>query len=231
MRAPGGRRQVSDRHPTRAHAGRPNTTSGLVVWLVRHAESVWNQAGLVQGQADAPGLTPSGAAHARALAEFLAGTGAAAVVSSDLRRAVETARPIAARLGATLVTDRRLRERNLGRLEGGPASLLGPELSGDTATGQVDPDVRPAGGETLRELSARVEDWLEAVRWSPPAPSFVAVTHDGVLARCGPCCPVARPRRWRHRRSPTGWCGGSSWAMPDRGSEVPATRDPAQGPA
>ncbi len=181
MRAPGGRRQVSDRHPTRAHAGRPNTTSGLVVWLVRHAESVWNQAGLVQGQADAPGLTPSGAAHARALAEFLAGTGAAAVVSSDLRRAVETARPIAARLGATLVTDRRLRERNLGRLEGGPASLLGPELSGDTATGQVDPDVRPAGGETLRELSARVEDWLEAVRWSPPAPSFVAVTHDGVL--------------------------------------------------
>src|SRR5579875_1756898 len=126
MRAPGGRRQVSDRHPTRAHAGRPNTTSGLVVWLVRHAEGVWNQAGLVQGQADAPGLTPSGAAHARALAEFLAGTGAAAVVSSDLRRAVETARPIAARLGATLVTDRRLRERNLGRLEGGPASLLGP---------------------------------------------------------------------------------------------------------
>jgi broad specificity phosphatase PhoE len=157
-----------------------------VLWLVRHAESVWNRAGLIQGQAPAPGLTRSGAAQARALADMLAGTGAAVVVSSDLRRAVETARPIAVRLAVAVATDQRLRERNLGQLEGTPASVLGPALLGDTA-GPLDVDIRPPGGETLRELYSRVKGWLEAVRTAPPAPVFVAVTHDGVLRAVRAC--------------------------------------------
>jgi len=174
-----------------------------VVWLVRHAESVWNRAGLIQGQAPAPGLSQSGAAHARALADVLAGSGAAVVLSSDLRRAVETARPIAVRLAVTVAIDQRLRERNLGQLEGMPASVLGPALFGDVA-GPLDVDARPPGGETLRELYARVKGWLEAVRAAPPAPVFVAVTHDGVLRAVRACLAGLPPEAMAAPAIPNG---------------------------
>jgi 2,3-bisphosphoglycerate-dependent phosphoglycerate mutase len=152
-----------------------------IAWLVRHAQSVWNAEALVQGQDPAaPGLTADGTAAARRLADRLAGCGAGAVLASDLRRAVETAAPIAARLGVPLRTDARLRERNLGVLEGGPSAALDPALLG-WGGGGVDPGARPPGGESLRELYARALGWVEAVRRDPPAPVFVAVTHGGFL--------------------------------------------------
>ena len=152
-----------------------------VAWLVRHAQSVWNASGLVQGQATAPGLTARGRAEAAGLAERLAGSGAGLVLSSDLRRAVETARPIAQRLGVPQITDAALRERALGVAEGRPADLLGPGDSGHDGERVVDADARPAGGESLRELYERVAAWLSRLRDSPPAPVTVVVTHGGFL--------------------------------------------------
>jgi 2,3-bisphosphoglycerate-dependent phosphoglycerate mutase len=155
--------------------------TGPVVWLVRHAESAWNEGALVQGQASAaPGLTTAGAAQARLLAEALAGCGAGAVFSSDLPRAIETATPIAERLGVTVRTDRRLRERSFGRFEGGPSSALDPAAIG-WVEGGIDLDARPEGGESVREVYARAADWVDAVRSDPPAPVLVAVAHGGFL--------------------------------------------------
>ena len=158
--------------------------SGLAptrVWLVRHGESEWNVAARIQGQARAPGLTQRGRDQAAEVAEQLAGCGATLVLTSDLRRAVETAAPIAERLGVPVVEDVRLRERALGAAEGQrvadvPAHVLG------VADGRViDAEARPAGGESTRELVARVRDLLEAVAVAPPAPRLVMVSHGGVL--------------------------------------------------
>jgi broad specificity phosphatase PhoE len=154
---------------------------GPVVWFARHAESVWNEAGLVQGQADAPGLTETGVGQARELATRLAGCGAEVVVTSDLRRAVETARIIAEALGVPLVTESLLRERDLGTIEGGSQAQLVGELSGHDGTTVTDADARPIGGESLRDLYGRVGRCLEGFRSSPPAACFVAVTHGGFL--------------------------------------------------
>jgi broad specificity phosphatase PhoE len=160
---------------------------GPVAWLLRHAESGWNEAALVQGQAPtAPGLTAAGAAEALRLADQFAGSGAGAVLSSDLRRAVETAGPIAERLGVGLRTDPRLRERNLGAFEGGPSGAMRPAAIG-WVDGAVDPDARAPGGESLREVYARASEWLEEVREDPPAPVFVAVTHGGFLRVASAC--------------------------------------------
>ncbi len=87
------------------------------LFLVRHAESEWNAIGRWQGQAD-PVLSPRGRAEARAAAAALAGT-VARVVSSDLRRAAETADLIAAELELGPVErDPALREIDIGKWSG-----------------------------------------------------------------------------------------------------------------
>lgn len=166
---------------------------GPVVWLVRHTESVWNKESRVQGQGPAPGLTAAGLVQARDLAEGLAGSGATAVVSSDLRRAVETARPIAGRLGLVLRTELRLRERSLGSLEGGPSSALVTAVTGYDDRRVVDLDARAPGGESLRELSTRASEWLDEVRTAPPDSVFVAVTHGGFLRVLWACLAGVAP--------------------------------------
>ena len=61
------------------------------VWLVRHAETAWSAAKRHTGRTDVP-LTDAGREAARALAPILGGHDFAAVLSSPLSRALETAR-------------------------------------------------------------------------------------------------------------------------------------------
>src|SRR5271166_4238418 len=131
------------------------------LFLVRHGESDWNIEGLVQGQLPAaPGLTRTGVEQALAAAEALAITAAELVLSSDLRRATETASLIAARLGVPLQLDPRLRERALGAAEGRSSVALDPAEIGYSGEVVTDADARPAGGESLRQLHARVSRFL-----------------------------------------------------------------------
>lgn len=149
------------------------------VLLVRHGESVWNVARRVQGQAPAPGLTPRGRAQVAGLAAAVAGLGVGAVVSSDLRRARESAALVADALGLDVVVDRRWRERALGAAEGRPAPV--PALwSGVAGERVVDPDAAPPGGESIRRLTDRVVAALAALTVRPAVPVLV-VTHGGVL--------------------------------------------------
>lgn len=154
---------------------------GPIAWLARHAESEWNQAGLVQGHADAPGLTAEGRGQAAALGGSLTDSGVERVLCSDLLRAVQTAEIVATGLGVPLTLDARLRERNLGVLEGGPAGALVPELTGYDQGRCVNPDAKPEGGESVRELYERAAGCLEAFAAEPPASTFVVVTHGGFL--------------------------------------------------
>jgi 2,3-bisphosphoglycerate-dependent phosphoglycerate mutase len=167
------------------------------LYLVRHGESGWNRAQLIQGQSpDAPGLTPAGRAHAAAVAGQLAGSGAVLVLSSDLRRAAETAAPIAARLGAPVRLEPRLRERALGAAEGRPSAQTGPDELGFSRETVTDPDAAPAGGESLRQLYVRITSllvhlldgsWATGGPGTPGEGPVVLVTHGG---------PVRIARAW-----------------------------------
>jgi probable phosphoglycerate mutase len=149
--------------------------------LVRHAESEWNRAGLIQGQADAPGLTDAGHAEARRLAARLRSVEVDVVLTSDLRRAIETAETVASVLAAPLVVDRRLRERALGAAEGLPASMISPNALGVHGGLVVDPDCRPSGGESIRDVYQRVAALLHDLSGHPAADGLVVVTHGGVI--------------------------------------------------
>ena len=148
------------------------------MWIVRHGESTWNARDLVQGQAIGPVLPRRGRQQARAVARTLGGTPASAVFSSDLERAVQTARPIARALGLPLRTDPQLRERALGDAEGGPVASLTSRRSGIVNGHVADADAAPAGGESIRCFYRRVTSFVAGlVETTEP----VLVTHGGVV--------------------------------------------------
>ena len=91
------------------------TVGRLLLW--RHGLTAWNAEGRIQGQTDAE-LADEGVRQAEKAAELLAALGPAAIVSSDLSRARDTAEVLATRTGLPLRTDVRLRERHWGDWQG-----------------------------------------------------------------------------------------------------------------
>lgn len=140
--------------------------------LVRHGETEPNREGRLLGRRADPGLTAQGRAQAEALARRLAREEPVRVVTSPLRRCVETAEVVAAATGAAVVEDGRLVEIDYGEWEG----VRLDELPADTgAAWRADPAFRPPGGESLAEVQARVAGWCEEQRANDGP--VVAVSH------------------------------------------------------
>jgi probable phosphoglycerate mutase len=139
-----------------SHSSASQRRTSQVLWLVRHGESTWNARGLAQGQDDRARLTSRGLRQARAIAVQLGDRRIRALYASDLRRALQTAAPLASALRLTVVRDARLRERCLGILEGTAAAAISPAVSGISDGRVVNPDACPNGGESLRDFYRRV---------------------------------------------------------------------------
>jgi broad specificity phosphatase PhoE len=149
------------------------------LYVARHGETDWNYEGRYQGRRESS-LTPLGLAQAQALADALAGTGAARVISSPLRRCTETARSLAERLGAVLELDDRLMEIAHGTWEG----RLRAEIERDDpqrlqAWQHTPQTVQFAGGESLADVDRR---WRAFTASLAGEDDVIAVTHD-VLVR------------------------------------------------
>lgn len=163
-----------------AHPDADGEGAPLRLWLARHGETDWNAEGRIQGHCDIP-LNARGRGQALELASELVGSGAALVVSSDLRRAAETAEVIAARLSLPLELTDRLRERNLGELQGRTAADIGGASAGFVSRMINDAGSTPAGAETLEGFRGRLGAWLNGVRARPPATGIIVVTHGGCV--------------------------------------------------
>jgi len=149
--------------------------------LIRHAQSEWNADGRWQGHADPP-LSARGRAQAEELAARLRGESVDRLVSSDLRRALATAETLAAVLELTPQADPRFRELDVGDWTG----LRRPQI--EAREGERlrrfdagDPDLRPGGGETRREIRIRARRGIEALVSDTPAGRVVVVTHLGFI--------------------------------------------------
>ena len=94
-----------------------SVTNNARVLLVRHGRTVLNAENRLRGRLD-PELDAVGMAEADALAEVLAAREPARVVSSPLRRAVQTAEAIARRVGVRVQVDRGLIDRDYGSWAG-----------------------------------------------------------------------------------------------------------------
>lgn len=148
--------------------------------LARHGETASNRDGLGLGRQDVP-LTERGRLQAEALAEALADVQVAAVYSSPLRRAFETAEAIAARRGLAVVVDEGLTEMDVGELDGLTFEEMRgryPEfvtrwLSDEAATLRM-----PGGGESLQDVQERVRGAVQRLAERHGGETVVAVSHN-----------------------------------------------------
>jgi len=162
----------------------PDSTAGPSIWLVRHGESTWNVAGLAQGHNDVAELTDRGRTQASDAARQFRDRPVRAIYASDLRRALQTGAAFAAVLGLPVFTDERLRERSLGVLEGVPSAAIGPSVTGLDDGRVADPDARPAGGESVRDLYNRAAEFIDelaAMVDDDDAGDIVVVAHGGTV--------------------------------------------------
>ncbi|MDA0746549.1 MAG: histidine phosphatase family protein [bacterium] len=151
------------------------------VLVVRHGETAWNAEGRIQGHRPV-GLNERGKAQAAATADRLASERFDILYSSDLERAMETARAIAGRTGHEIFPDVRLREWNLGVLEGlssADAEVRYPEAYRAYRVEQ--PDVVIPGGESLQQRYERSVAGVVDLAARHAGERIVIVTHGGVL--------------------------------------------------
>jgi len=148
------------------------------ILLARHGETDWNRIGRWQGQADPP-LNADGRDQAAALADELAGDGIAAIYSSDLRRASETADTVAARLGLPVVLDPGLREIDVGSWSGLTRAEVEerfPEGFARWQDGDIGHD-----GETSEELTDRIVAAVQRIAAAHEGERVLVVSHGAAI--------------------------------------------------
>jgi alpha-ribazole phosphatase len=168
------------RRPFGRVAGGYERASAIDITFVRHGQTEWNATRRYQGRSDIP-LSEEGRAQARALSSALASSAFDAVYASDLVRAVETARIIAAPHGLDVISDPRIREFDFGEWEGLTWSEIverWPEFREHGATAAK--LYQPEGGERFDDVCARVAAFLDDLRRTAHERVLV-VTHAGVL--------------------------------------------------
>ena len=139
------------------------------LWLVRHGETPASRGRTLAGWVDVP-LTERGQAQASALRPVLANHPFAGVWSSDLVRAVTTARLA----WGEPTQDRRLRELGFGELEGVGYTELDASARDALMTFE---EFSAPGGESLRDLRTRVLSFVDEL---PPG-RHALFTHGGVV--------------------------------------------------
>src|SRR6185437_14922126 len=118
------------------------------LWLIRHGETEWSLSGQHTSRTDLP-LTPEGEKRAAKLQDALAGRSFAMVLSSPMRRALDTCK--LAGLAPTGISDD-LREWDYGSYEG----LTSAQIQ-RTSPGWTIWNGTPPGGETAEQIGGRVD--------------------------------------------------------------------------
>jgi 2,3-bisphosphoglycerate-dependent phosphoglycerate mutase len=155
--------------------------SALELWLVRHGETTWNAAGRWQGHADAP-LSEAGIFQAHRLAARLSGQRFDSVISSDLSRACDTAKIVAAKLeGAPNVMLEPLwREIDVGDLSG---ITYEESLARGLHHRFMPFDQRHPNGESSADLASRASQAIEHLKLERMGQRVIVFSHGGTIRR------------------------------------------------
>ncbi len=137
------------------------------IYVVTHPEATHHVEGVVGGWHDSR-LTPAGARAAASIAEALRsripGDAQVELFSSDLQRALQTARVVGDLLHVEPVLDRRLREKSYGEAEGKPREWLNQRFVPPPAAGdRMEHDEGVPGAETKMAFAQRVYAATDAI--------------------------------------------------------------------
>jgi probable phosphoglycerate mutase len=160
--------------------------------LLRHGQTEWNAGNRMQGQIDTD-LTDLGRQQAAAAAEVLAKRQPLVIVSSDLRRALDTATALAERCGVPVAVDTRLRETHLGDWQGLTHLEVDGVAPGARLAWRDDARWAPHGGESrvdvaerstpvVDELIGKLGEWGSDGSGDGADRPVVLVAHGGLIA-------------------------------------------------
>lgn len=151
------------------------------LFLIRHGQTAWNVEGRAQGHVDIE-LDSQGIAQAEQLGLAFRGVSLARVVTSDLRRAAQTAEQIASAVGCPIEHTPALRERSFGDWEGlNYAQLRERMFDYAREHGIEEHDFTPPNGESAHDLFRRVARFGETLQTMEG--DSAVVTHGGACAQ------------------------------------------------
>lgn len=152
------------------------------VWLIRHGESEGNHAGVLQGQRDYP-LSERGRQQARLLAARLTAVRFDALYSSDLTRALDTAKVVAEAVRLPVAVDPRLREIDIGTWSGLTPEAIHARFPDEYAgwLRRRDPAHRRGGGESYLDLQRRIVPVVTELARRHPGGRLAIVAHGGSI--------------------------------------------------
>lgn len=170
------------------------------LFAVRHGRTAWNAELRIQGHRDEP-LDALGRWQAEQLGLALAGEPLAAIYSSDLQRAADTAAPLAGRLGLAVQRDPGLRERGFGQFEGLTYAQIEQQWpEGARRWRERDADFGAPGGERLADFCERSLAVVLRLAARHAGQSVLVLTHGGVLDclyRAATHVSLQAPRSWQ----------------------------------
>src|SRR5262249_21967577 len=162
--------------PEQQKGARPVPTR---VFVLRHAESA--DPTVFHGAESDVGLSERGRRQAEAVAPLLAAHNPAALISSAMRRARETATPIAAACGLPNLLEPPLHERRVGALSGPPFGAsegVWPDTLRRWMAGET--SFAPPGAESFDDIRARVLPVWERLTHTHRDRCLVVVAHGVV---------------------------------------------------
>lgn len=174
--------------PAEARWGEPDPAAALPVprdghptrfLVVRHGESSYGAQGRFTGREDVP-LTGTGRRQAGAVADRIAPSDPAVVLTSPLVRCRDTAKSIAGRAGAPVVEDERLLDEGLGAWTGLRVAEIEAGWPAELTLWRRDPAAAPPGGESFVQVRDRVKPLMTEALSSYRGHTVVLVTHAAV---------------------------------------------------
>lgn len=157
------------------------TAPAARLWLARHGQTAYNAEGRFQGWGAVP-LDETGRRQAQELADVVARVAPAALVTSNIARAQETAAIVSQRIGLEAVVDERFAETDAGDwTDRSFADVLAEDPEGFARFAALDMTWGFPGGETFTQQRERVFAGLADWRAREIPGHVVIVCHGNVI--------------------------------------------------
>lgn len=154
----------------------------MKIFLIRHAESIWNREQRIQGRED-PGLSENGKRQAKSLAKRLKKEHIQIIYSSRLKRCAQTARIISKVTKAPVKFLPEIEEIILGKWQGKTVEEVKKEYPKVYKNWLNAPSrARIPGWEGIPKFTKRIDRAFKIILNSDSANSICVVTHWGVIA-------------------------------------------------
>ncbi len=146
----------------------------MILYLVRHGETVTNKSGLIQGQRDVE-LSDKGIENAKELKEIIGSLDIDVVISSPLKRAIDTAKIITDNKYPINIDDRII-ERDWGLIEGIKFTEVDSSKNWNFSENTGDNQI-----EKVQDFLKRLSEFLEDLRNKYKDKKVLVVAHSAVL--------------------------------------------------